>query len=192
MNTSASITSLEELHSKLESLMPDAERVCIGIDGMDGVGKTFLVGKLAPLLGAKVISLDDYLDKQSGAYAPYIRCEEVRTAVEASTSLILIEGTRLRAVAERCGITVHLHVYVRRLSANSLIWHEDDICLGETPVDKLKQKERELRALAAEWSGNKDSERGADEAGLREELIDYHALWKPVQHADVIFDVIAE
>jgi hypothetical protein len=183
MNISASITSLKELHSMLRSLMPNVRRVCIGIDGMLGAGKTCLVGKLYPLLGAKVISLDDYVDKQRGTYVPHIRCQEVRTTVEAAISPILIEGTCLRAVSERCGITIHIHVYVRRLSANSLIWHEDDICLGETPVDELKQKERELRAL----TGCEDV---VDEQ--REELIDYHALWKPVQHADVIFDVIAE
>jgi hypothetical protein len=171
--------------------MPDVGRVCIGIDGMNGAGKTCLAGELAPLLGAKVISLDDYLNKKRGAYVPHIRCEEVSAAVEAATPPILIEGTCLRAVAERCGIIVRLHVYVRRLSANSLLWHEEDVCLGETPVDELKQKERELRVLAAEWSGHKDVERVAEETGLSEELIDYHARWKPVQHADVIFDVIA-
>jgi hypothetical protein len=39
VNISASITSLEELHSRLKSLMPDVGRVCIGIDGMLGAGK---------------------------------------------------------------------------------------------------------------------------------------------------------
>jgi hypothetical protein len=186
-----SMTSVEELCNKLRGLMPDGESVCIGIDGTDGVGKTCLGRKLAPLLGAKLISLDEHLDKKRGVYVPHIRCVEVRAAIEASASPILLEGTCLRGVADRCGITVHLHVYVRRLSANSLLWHEEDICLGEIPVDELKQKERELRMWSAKLSGRKDVERTAEETGLREELIDYHARWKPVQNADVVFDVVA-
>src|SRR5262245_39012207 len=62
--TPTPITSIEELHSKLKSLMPEGERVCIGIDGMDGVGKSHLARKLGGLLGAKVISLDHYLNRK--------------------------------------------------------------------------------------------------------------------------------
>jgi hypothetical protein len=51
-------SSLEELLGKLDSLMQEGDKVCIGIDGMDGIGKTPLARKLAPLLGAQVISLD--------------------------------------------------------------------------------------------------------------------------------------
>ena len=43
-----SIKSLEELHSKLKSLMPEGERLCIGIDGMAGVGKSTLARRLGP------------------------------------------------------------------------------------------------------------------------------------------------
>jgi len=62
--------SLEELHDKVKGLMPNRLKVCIGIDGMDGVGKTFLARELATPLGATVISLDDHVDKKRGMYVP--------------------------------------------------------------------------------------------------------------------------
>jgi dephospho-CoA kinase len=98
-------SSLEELLGKLDSLIQEGDKVCIGIDGMDGIGKTPLARKLAPLLGAQVISLDDYLDKKQGAYIPHIRCNEVTAAIEAASARVIVEGGM---PACRCGaLRVH-------------------------------------------------------------------------------------
>jgi hypothetical protein len=104
------IKTIEELHKKLTALVPEGERVCIGIDGMDGIGKTPLARELAGLLNATLISLDDYLDQNQKAYAAHIRCADIRKALERAKSPILIEGVCLRAVAERCSFRIHLHV----------------------------------------------------------------------------------
>jgi hypothetical protein len=153
------LTSLEELHNKVKELTPAGLRACIGIDGMDGIGKTPLAHKLATLLGAAVISLDDYLDRKRGAYVPHIRCQEVTAAIDASSGLlVVVEGVCLRAVAERCGFTTKVHICVRRVSKETGLWHDEEICLAETPVDDLKQHERELRRWGAVMSGREDVE----------------------------------
>jgi hypothetical protein len=176
------------LRKKLIKLMPKGDQVCIGIDGMEGIGKTTLTNNLAVLLGAKAISLDDYVDRNRGMYVPHIRCTEVKAAiVGALPSTVIVEGVCLRAVAQRCGLSVHVHVYVRRLSGR--LWHDAEICCAATPVDELKQHERELHRWAGVLSGREDLDQAEQETGLRDELIDYHDKWKPVQHADVVFTI---
>jgi hypothetical protein len=183
-------TSLEELHNELKGLTADRVRVRIGIDGMDGIGKTPLAHQLATLLGATVISLDDYLDRDRRAYVPHIRCREVTAAIEACSGLVVIvEGVCLRAVAERCGFTINVHIYVRRVSKESGLWHDEDICLAETPLDELKQHQRELRRWGAVVSGREDVDQAEKETGLSDELIEYHARWRPVQSANVVFTI---
>jgi hypothetical protein len=183
------LTTLKQLHGKIKALMSERPTRFIGIDGMDGTGKTHLAGKLAELLGATVISLDGYVDKKQGAYIPYIRCQDVKAAIEANSAPVIVEGVCLRAVAERCGFTINVHIYVRRVSKDSGLWHDDEICLAETPVDELKQRERELRRAGAALSGSENLEEAEKKTGLHDELIDYHACWKPVQSADVVFTI---
>jgi hypothetical protein len=185
-------TLLDELHGKLKGLISGRRKVCIGIDGMDGVGKTPLAQKLAMLLGATVISLDDHVDKKRGMYVPYVRCQEVTAAIEACSRLVVVEGVCLRAVAECCAFTIDVHIYVKRVSKGTGLWHDADICFAETPVDDLKQQERELRRWGAMMSGRDDVEQAEKETGLRDELIDYHAQWRPVQSADLVFTTIEE
>jgi hypothetical protein len=183
-------TSLEELCDKVKELMPNRPKVFIGIDGMNGVGKTCLACELAPLLGGTVISLDDHLDKKRGAYAACIRCHEVTAAIEAINGRIVIEGICLRAVAERCGFTIDVHIYVRWVSAQFGLWHDAEICLGETAVDELKQRGREYRRWGAVIDGEDAEQAEEDAEQFHDELIDYHARWRPVQSADAIFTIV--
>ena len=93
------------------------------------------------------------------------------------------------AVAERCGFTINVHIYVRRVSKESGLWHDEDICLAETPLDELKQHQRELRRWGAVVSGREDVDQAEKETGLSDELIEYHARWRPVQSANVVFTI---
>ena len=167
-------TSLEELYDKVKGLMPNRPKVCIGIDGMTGVGKTCLAFRLAPLLGAAVIKLDDHVDKGKGEYVPFMRCQEVTAALEAAGErVVIVDGICLRSVAERCGFAIDVHIYVKRLTKTGS-WQDVYICLALDPVDQLKQREREY---------------GAPEPWV-DELIDYHAQWRPVENADAIFTTV--
>ena len=180
--------SEEELLAQIKDLMPKGGRVCIGVDGLDGIGKSTLARAMAKRLGGSVISLDDHLNKKQDRYVQHIRYKEVSAAIMASVSPTLIEGVCLLAVAERCDFDVDVLVYVRRLSRNSGIWHDQEWCLAERPAVELKRKEQELRSIFAEETGYIADE----DLGLRGELIDYHAQWKPVQRADLVFDVVRD
>lgn len=143
------IVSLEELQARLNAVIPKDGRSCIGVDGMDGVGKSTLARAMAKRLGGSVVSLDDHPDKKQNRYTHHIHRNEVKAAISASSSPILIEGVCLLAVAHRCGFNVDVLVYVRRLSRNSGIWHDQELCMAERPVPELKEVERELRYIFA-------------------------------------------
>jgi uridine kinase len=182
-------TSLEELYDKVKGLMPNRPKVCIGIDGMTGAGKTPLARKLAPLLGATVIKLDDYVDKGQGGYVPFIRCHEVTAALEAAGGhVVIVDGICLRAVAERCGFAIDVHIYVKWVTKTGS-WQDVHICLALDPVDDLKRREREIRRAAATMNGE-DAGQAESDTGYREELIDYHAQWRPVENAGAIFTTV--
>jgi hypothetical protein len=127
------LTSQEELYARLDQLLPNGGRLCIGLDGMDGVGKSTLAREMAKRLGGSVISLDDHLVKKQNGYILHIRCDEVKAAISASRSPILIEGVCLLAVAQRCRFDVDVLVYVRRLSRNSEIWHDQEYACQRSP-----------------------------------------------------------
>ena len=187
-----STASVDELHRRLEIVYAASKKHLIGIDGVDGSGKTTLAKRLAKRFGGSVVSLDDYLDKNQNAYTLHVRCHELNRAIANSQSPILIEGVCLLAVARRCGFSVDVHVYVRRLSKNSLLWHDEEMCMAETEADELKRVERELQAAAAKLGDEDDPISDQNGLGLRGELIDYHAGWKPVQLADLVFDIVHE
>lgn len=182
------IASEDELQARLSNLIAKGRRACIGVDGLDGIGKSTLARAIAIRLGGSVISLDDHLDKKQNRYAQHIRCKEVNAAIATYPYPILIEGVCLLAVAERCDFDVDVLVYVRRLSRNSGIWHDQEWCLAERPAAELKDEEQKLRNIFAEGIEGVAEE----DLGLRGELIDYHAKWKPVKRADVVFDVMRD
>ncbi|MET4297063.1 hypothetical protein ABIB06_007650 [Bradyrhizobium sp. LB8.2] len=185
------LTSHEELHARLDHLRPNGGCLCIGIDGMDGVGKSTLAREMAKRLGGGVISLDDHLVKKQNGYILHIRCSDLKAAISASCSPILIEGVCLLAVARRCGFDVNVLVHVRRLRNNSGIWHNEELCMAEKFAGELKQREREFRKAFS--TPKKPDDSGAeDDLGLIGEFIDYHAHWKPVQRADLVFDVVCD
>jgi hypothetical protein len=184
------LRSQEELYARLNDLLPKDRRVCIGLDGMDGVGKSTLAREMAKRLGGSVISLDDHLVKKQNGYILHIRCNELKAVILASRSPILIEGVCLLAVAHRCALDVDALIYVRRLSHNSGIWHDQELCIAEKTVDELRQQEREMRNAFS--TTEKSDSIADDDMGLHGELIDYHAQWKPMQRADLVFDVVRD
>src|SRR5437773_2657943 len=107
--------------------MPDRPKVFIGIDGMNGVGKTPLARDLAALLGATVINLDKYVDERRGGFAPFMRCQEVTAALGATgEGVVIVDGVCLRAVAQRCGFAIDVHIYVKHVSKETGCWHDAD------------------------------------------------------------------
>ena len=157
---------------------------------MDGVGKTSLAKTIGETLRAVLIFVDDHVDKNKGGYIEYIRCSELHDEISRATvPLIIIEGVCLRAVAEHCKIDISMHVYVRRLSRQG-IWHDEEVCCPTESADVLKEKARGLREDMSHIFSGAPAQQDHFELGLEGELIDYHSMHRPVEKADIVFDVV--
>jgi hypothetical protein len=183
-----SITSIDALCVEVTRRVTDRKIRVIGIDGLDGVGKTFIAEKIAEQLNAGLVSLDDYLQKERETYVAHINCAEIRAVMNDSIMPIVVEGVCLRAAAAHCGIPVDFYIYVRMINSSGR-WNDEDICLCCELPEVLKASEREFGQLADQllFSGNSDGN-----AGLRDELIDYHCQYSPVPKADLVFDAVEQ
>jgi len=97
----------------------------IGVDGVDGCGKTTLAKALAKQLGVPLISLDDYLDTNHGGYLAHLRYQELKKAFDAKSRCI-IEGVCLLQPLEIADVELDAVVYVKRMQHG--IWADEREC----------------------------------------------------------------
>jgi hypothetical protein len=162
----------DELDSLL-AVMAERRPSLIGVDGMNGVGKSRRVAKR---LGLPVLSLDDFLIG-NGSFIDGIEYDRLLKAVRQLDRPGVVEGCCLLAALGRVGQSLDLHVYARRVSEAGY-WYDADVGEGED-LEQVLKREREI----AKWAK-------APRKGLAFELIHYHAEFKPLQNAGLILDLV--
>ncbi len=160
----------------------NAEYNIIGIDGIDGVGKTTLAKELEKL-SYKRISLDDYLKKKSGEYFKFLDIEKLKSDVANKNNLV-IEGVLLNKVLNFIGIKSNYFVYI-----TDNVWLDDWLeeyggnYLSMNLEDIIKSVEISVNRInKATNSTAKDYKMD----GLRREIYDYSFEQKPWLIADII------
>lgn len=174
ISTTTDLDELQQLIRKSTTLPPGT---LLGIDGMDGSGKSCLAEQLAPLLGAKHINLDDFLNPNQGGFLDHLRYDELRKAISQAmdTGPVIVEGDCLREVLGRLCLKAEINIYIKH----------DIVCgywqggsfLNSGSLDKAlaEEEERDLR--------------DADTlSGLRRELIIYHYQYLPQENADFVYE----
>lgn len=163
----------------------------IGIDGIDGSGKTTLSKKLSDELGYTHINLDDYVDRNCGTFVEHIRYDELLSSIHSTQSPVILEGVCLLAVLEKLQRKADLLIYVRRITDYGS-WRDEDKCDIVGDVDELILKEKEtLRTFCeamARFEGKNFDANACDIPPLVEELIRYHHRYAPHRRADIIYD----
>lgn len=163
----------------------------IAIDGADGVGKTTLAAALQAAIGGTVIPLDEFVVENRGGYVPHLRTADLKAALETSIRPCIVEGVCVLAALERVSHDAQVLIYVKRLASYGY-WHDEDTCDPTEPVEELIARLAwEVAALArfdAEQSGESlPEEEKPGLTPLREEIIRYHALYRPSRRAEIIF-----
>lgn len=161
----------------------------IGVDGVDGAGKSYLADKLSQELACPTLDVDDYLHQNQGGYVDFIDYPALKAAVSSMPAFILY-GACLREVLENLGVTLDANIYIKRMRDG--LWADEDECVFPEGVDAA------IEALAghlAMISGNFDepSEHAGRESDgaaphLAHEVMHYHEKYQPHESADLVFE----
>lgn len=162
----------------------------IGIDGVDGSGKSALAKALSGELGNIHVNLDDYLDKNRGQFVSCVKYDEVRRQLDDAKESIIIEGVCLLAVIENLEQDLDILIYVKRVSDYGS-WRDEVDCDVTEDIDefvrKKKEEHRKFVRLEADIEGKPVDPNDLDFPQLAEEVIRYHNRFRPHEKADIIF-----
>lgn len=179
------VSDLDGLIAALKSRKPKH----VGIDGVDGVGKSRLSLHVARELNAAVIELDEYVEKNQGGYAAFINYSAVAAKIAESPTFVL-EGVCLLEVIGRLGVHLDCLIYVKRLSSSGL-WADEDECEFPLGIEEAIRQSRRNTELMLEFEARQEGRQytpgAADEPGLTEEIMRYHAKHTPHEIADITF-----
>ncbi|MEW6328322.1 MAG: hypothetical protein AB1487_12160 [Thermodesulfobacteriota bacterium] len=181
-----------ELIRELENRIAYQIATVIGIDGVDGSGKTDLAKKIGDVLRIPVFSIDDFLNKQRGSYLDHLRYSDLASEIRKVSGAIIIEGVFLLRIAKQINLEISKLVYVKRKSKSGF-YYDEDIFNAEEPVDNyIKRLNQELNQIPDVSFDINDSSNSEDTGtkGLdlfTEQMIRYHAEFKPARIADYVY-----
>ncbi len=170
------ILSCPTVHSLLAPIF-HVDPTTIGIDGLDGCGKSTLASELAGHTHFDVICLDDFLDKSKGTYIKHIDIDRVRDAIRGRK--VIVEGVCLLQVLSKADLKLDLSIYVQRIRNG--LWADEDWLGLNQDVDEYLEK---LRVDAEAISEEDES---VPEEDLSTEIIRYHHEYHPHEKADLTF-----
>ncbi len=187
------VNTVSALAELLHCQFPASLTGTIAMDGNDGVGKTTLANALRRLIGGTVISVDDYVAENQGAYVPSLRALELRAALERACAPRIVEGVCLVNVLEKAGHDPDILIYIRQVTTDGF-WHDQDTCDPDELVDeliaRLSARMAAFARLDAERSGRPLPNPGtAALTPLREEIIRYHADVRPSRRAHILISI---
>ncbi|WP_144424978.1 shikimate kinase [Pseudomonas trivialis] len=147
----------------------------IGIDGIDGAGKSTLAREVSEALGLPCISLDSFVEKDMKGYVEHIDYLKLKATLEKFEGYV-VEGVCLRQVLRRIQLAPAVN-NIKRVQHG--VWSDEANLDISEPVDVVLARERELASLF--------SISLVSNLGLAEEVIRYHAEFRPHNHADVTY-----
>ena len=147
----------------------------IGVDGIDGAGKSYLAKELARALNMPHLDLDSFLERNQGGFVEHIKYEQL--VVTAPGGAFVISGVCLLEVLARAGISIDALVYVKRFRQG--LWADEvELDISE-PLEEFLAREREAAALV--------TKEPVEDLGLSEEIIRYHYHRRPYDRANVVY-----
>lgn len=150
----------------------------IGVDGIDGIGKTTLAADLCSRLDYRCYSLDDFIEKNKGSYIPSLQVYNLADKLNNQEPFI-VEGVCLLDAMEKTGIALDCLVYIKRFRHG--LWADEHECRIEGDVEKFIRKEKDIVALI------NGSSKMSEDLGVAEEIMRYHARKLPYKTATVIY-----
>ena len=152
---------------------------CIAIDGKDGCGKSTLATELGTKLDVKVFHLDDFVTPNLDAYIANLDTVKLAEAL-AFFEVYIVEGVCVLQALEVLSLEPDALVYVKVM--NNGFWSDEDELAPTTPVDKHLADYRTMIEPMAAYLGE-----SGKLSVLTEEVIRYHAAYRPAERASIVY-----
>lgn len=161
----------------------------IGVDGVDGSGRSGLADELSQELAIPVLNLDDYLHRNQGGYVDFMDYPALASALTSMPALILT-GACVRQVLSNVGIELEAHIYVMRMRGG--LWADEDACVFPDGVDAaIENLANDTAMLSSHFDEPSESvapELDDESQQLAFEVMRYHAEFCPQESADVVYE----
>lgn len=167
-----------------EKIKTDRPRL-IGIDGINGVGKTSFAKEIKKL-GYKIISLDSFLIKKSGGYFEFIQFDKLAEVLKKnSQKYLVIEGVLLLKILERLKISAELFIY---LTDSVWLYDWDKEWDGKYTTMTLEEIIKDVEQLTDRVINATESRpRKYHMRGLIREVYEYSFDFRPWEKAHLIY-----
>jgi len=126
-----------ELAEPIRKLPSDHRPTVVSIDGFDGSGRTPLSTIVGERLGAKVVHLDDFLNKNRGGYVSELRLPEVKQFIEdelRSGRSLIVEGVCVERVLSLLNVPAGVRIYGPNIETGSTIGNGSSESVGTSGV----------------------------------------------------------
>jgi len=164
---------------ELASALSEAGASLIAIDGNHGSGKSTLAAAIQSLIGASIVSFDNFLAQGQGSYFSNLDLEAIAAAARA-TSPCLLEGICMLQVLEATSLFPDAFVYVKRMAPWGWV-DQDELVINGCSLDEHLTMLREQSAVFATPGVSMS-------LGLSEEVIRYHTYYLPHERAGYVFN----
>lgn len=189
--TALALSNMKTIVSDVESLI-DALRKSqpchVGIDGVDGVGKSQISSLVASAICEPVIELDEYLVKDRGGYSDFINYGSLAARI-AEISCFVMEGVCLLEILDRLNVRLDCLIYIKRMSSG--LWSDERECEFPSGIEAAIRQSRRDAELMLEFEARQEGRpyisASTDEPRLSEEIMHYHAKHTPHLLADITF-----
>lgn len=153
----------------------------IGIDGVDGSGKTSLSKEVGKKLNLSVLNLDDYLIKNKENYVENLKYNEIHEFIEKHQNCFIIEGVCLLNILKKLNLNLDCLIYVKRINKRDEWLDEEECDIKGSAEEIIKRIEEKIKIINPNSQGL---------TAFRKEVINYHAIEKPLSKANYFFESI--
>jgi len=188
--------NLSEIIQRICTLITEKKLYLISVDGLSGIGKSFLSKKISEIKNCKYIDIDgDYLIPNDGLYLDFIKYEKLKNdifEIISNEKIAVVDGICILEVLNRIGFKPDLKVYVKRIHIQQWrdgkhIDYSKDVEHALTAIrDELQRFENDAAYIEDREPTIIDSSR----EDMNDETVRYHYLYHPDIVSDLTFNRI--
>lgn len=169
----------------------------ITIDGWMGSGKTYFKEQIK-FNDLMKISLDDYIEKETGLYLEVFKYDELKSLINKSLEhkkKLLIDGVCINEILQDIDIEADFKVYIKQLDSLGEWYYEKYLDTSKSLEEVFQMDDEETSEPLFEnmTTIDNDAKKQSDELlkarrGLFYDLVRYHRNYLPIETCDLLIE----